>query len=206
MLLLLLLPNHINNKMPLTPQTCSPFSSVLEFVCLPWSEVCSARVTSLLLLLLLLLTPHTRSITQGNGGQDREIQSRINTASQVFRSLKNSVFTSNHVDLNSKLHFYSCLELSHLMYGAAESWALTGSQAAQLETFHNSCMRRMMGRYRGTGGPPQLSCQTGPGRCPSPNYSAATGSGGWGVQPASRRPPSSTNCFMQTTSRGAQGL
>ena len=30
-------------------------SSVLEFVCLPWSEVCSARVTSLLLLLLLLL-------------------------------------------------------------------------------------------------------------------------------------------------------
>ena len=29
--------------------------SVLEFVCLPWSEVCSARVTSLLLLLLLLL-------------------------------------------------------------------------------------------------------------------------------------------------------
>ena len=28
---------------------------VLEFVCLPWSEVCSARVTSLLLLLLLLM-------------------------------------------------------------------------------------------------------------------------------------------------------
>ena len=27
---------------------------MLEFVCLPWSEVCSARVTSLLLLLLLL--------------------------------------------------------------------------------------------------------------------------------------------------------
>ena len=37
---------------------CSPFSSVLEFVCLPWSEVCSARVTSLLLLLLLLLHHH----------------------------------------------------------------------------------------------------------------------------------------------------
>ena len=92
------------------------------------------------------------SITQGNGGQDREIQSRINTSSQVFRSLKKSVFTSNHVDLNSKLHFYSCLVLSRLMYGAAESWALTGSQAAQLETFHNSCMRRMMGRHWGTGG------------------------------------------------------
>ena len=40
------------------------------------------------------------SITQGNGGQDREIQSRINASSQVFRSLKKSVFTSEHVDLN----------------------------------------------------------------------------------------------------------
>ena len=48
--------------------------------------------------------------------------------------VQKSVFTSNHVDLNSKLHFYSCLVLSRLMYGAAESWALTGSQAAQLET------------------------------------------------------------------------
>ena len=62
------------------------------------------------------------SITQGNGRQDREIQSRINTVSQVFRSLKKSVFTSNHVDINSKLHFYSCLVLSRLMCGAA-SWA-----------------------------------------------------------------------------------
>ena len=35
------------------------------------------------------------SITQGTGGRDREIQSRINAASQVFRSLKKSVFTSN---------------------------------------------------------------------------------------------------------------
>ena len=72
---------------------------------------------------------------RGAGGQDREIQSRINAASQVFRSLEKSVFTSNHVDLNSKLHFYSCLVLSRLTYGAAEPWALTGSQAAQLETF-----------------------------------------------------------------------
>ena len=36
----------------------------------------------------------------------------------MFRSLKKSVFMSNHVDLNSKLHFYSCLVLSRLMYRA----------------------------------------------------------------------------------------
>ena len=49
------------------------------------------------------------------------------------------------------------------MYGAAESWALTGSQAAQLETFHNSCMRSMMGRYRGTGGPSTAELLDGTG-------------------------------------------
>ena len=58
-----------NNARPLTLKaspfyTCSPFSSVLEFVCLPWSEVCSARVTSLLLLLLLLfLTLKSMTLT-----------------------------------------------------------------------------------------------------------------------------------------------
>ena len=42
-----------------------PFSSVLEFVCLPWSEVCSARVTSLLLLLLLLLDDYIQYVLPG---------------------------------------------------------------------------------------------------------------------------------------------
>ena len=32
---------------------------MLEFVCLPWSEVCSARVTSLLLLFIIIYTLHT---------------------------------------------------------------------------------------------------------------------------------------------------
>ena len=47
----------------------------------------------------------------------------------MFRPLQKSVFTSNHVDLNHKLHFYSCLVLSRL------------------------CMRCMIGRHRGLGGP-----------------------------------------------------
>ena len=55
--------------------------------------------------------------------------------------------------LKFKLHLYSGLVLSRLTYGAAESWARTSSRAAQLETFHNSCMCRRMGRYWGLGGP-----------------------------------------------------
>ena len=38
--------------------------------------------------------------------------------------------------LGSKLKFYKSLVLPRLMYGAAESWALTEAQGAQLETFH----------------------------------------------------------------------
>ena len=42
---------------------------------------------------------------------------------------------------------------SILMYGAAESWALTEVQGAQLETFHNGCLRQIMGLHRGPDGP-----------------------------------------------------
>ena len=46
------------------------------------------------------------------------------------------------------------LVLPRLMYGAAESWALiTEAQGAQLETFHNGCLRQMMGLHRGPDGP-----------------------------------------------------
>ena len=117
-------------------------------------------------------------------------------------SLKKSVFTSNHVDLNSKLHFYSCLVLSRLMNGAAESWALTGSQAAQLETFHNACMRRMMGRYWGTGGPSTAELLDVTGQMPISQLLSRHRVRWLGH--AARKPE--TNCCMQTPSRGAQGL
>ena len=48
---------------------------------------------------------------------------------------------------------YDLLVLPRLMYGAAESWALTEAQGAQLETFQNGCLRQMMGLHRGPDGP-----------------------------------------------------
>ena len=54
---------------------------------------------------------------------------------------------------------YDLLVLPRLMYGAAESWALTEAQGAQLETFHNGCLRQMMGQMaQGQMAPPRLSC------------------------------------------------
>ena len=70
---------------------------MLEFVCLPWSEVCSARVTSLLLLFI------------------------INKA------------YSKKVSLRVKFNVYSAMVLSVLLFGAAESWALSKTQLSTLE-------------------------------------------------------------------------
>ena len=77
------------------------------------------------------------SIVQADGGQDRELQRRLCSAGQIFRSLKANLFSSKRVGLGAKLKFYKSLVLPRLMYGAAESWALTEAQGAQLETFHN---------------------------------------------------------------------
>ena len=102
------------------------------------------------------------SIVQADGGQDRELQ-RLCSAGQVFRSLKANLFSSRRVGLGAKLKFYKSLVLPRLMYGAAESWALTEAQGAQLETFHNGCLRQMMGLHRGPDGPStaELLARTG---------------------------------------------
>ena len=90
------------------------------------------------------------SIVQADGGQDKELQRRLCSAGQVFRSLKANLFSSRGVGLGSKLKFYKSLVLPRLMYGTAESWAFTEAQGAQLETFHNGCL---MGLHRGPDGP-----------------------------------------------------
>ena len=45
------------------------------------------------------------SIVQADGGQDRELQRRLCSAWQVFRSLKANLFSSRRVGLGSKLKF-----------------------------------------------------------------------------------------------------
>ena len=59
------------------------------------------------------------------------------------------------MDLNSQFQFYSCLMPGALMLmpHIRGSRVMGPHEAAQLETFHNFYMRRMMGRCRGTGGP-----------------------------------------------------
>jgi hypothetical protein len=43
---------------------------------------------------------------------------------------------------------YKAIVVPTLLYGAAESWALTASQAHQLDVFNTSCLRRILGFTR----------------------------------------------------------
>ena len=54
------------------------------------------------------------SIVQADGGQDRELQRRLCSAGQVFRSLKANLFSSKRVGLGAKLKFYKSLVLPRL--------------------------------------------------------------------------------------------
>ena len=55
------------------------------------------------------------SIVLADGGQDRELQKRLCSAGQVFRSLKANMFSSRKVGLGTKLKFYKYLVLPRLM-------------------------------------------------------------------------------------------
>ena len=68
------------------------------------------------------------------GGRTRSFRRRLCSAWQVFKSLNATLFSSRGVGLGSKLKYYKSLVWLQLMYGAAESWALTEAQGAQLET------------------------------------------------------------------------
>ena len=60
------------------------------------------------------------SIVQAGGWQDKELQRRLCSAGQVFRSLKANLFSSRRVGLGSKLKFYKSLVLVQRSLGPSQ--------------------------------------------------------------------------------------
>jgi hypothetical protein len=50
--------------------------------------------------------------------------------------------------MRTRMLVYKAIVVPTLLYGAAESWALTASQAHQLNVFNTSCLRRILGLTR----------------------------------------------------------
>ncbi len=88
------------------------------------------------------------STVSADGSQEREINRRLGLAAAAFYQLQPRVLGSRHVSLSAKIAIYQTVVLPTLLYGAAESWALTAVQLQRLEVFHTTCLRRMLGVRR----------------------------------------------------------
>ena len=87
-------------------------------------------------------------IAEASGSQEREINHRLQLAGHAFRQFLPGVFRSRRVGLRTKVMLYRVAVLFVLLYGAAESWALTESQLHRLCVFNTTCLRRIMGVSR----------------------------------------------------------
>jgi hypothetical protein len=107
------------------------------------------------------------SLMVQSGAVEQELNRRLSLAGMQVSSLRTRVFLDRGVSLSTKLRIYKAVVLPTLLYGAAESWALTEKQQRRLDVFHNNCLRTMLGvRLRGAGSMSnaQLWAETGSGQ------------------------------------------
>ena len=82
------------------------------------------------------------SIIDKLGGTDADIRMRIGKARTAFLMLKN-VWSSNQISRRTKLRLFNTNVKSVLLYGA-ESWRCNKVGTVKLQTFVNSCLRRIL--------------------------------------------------------------
>ena len=72
------------------------------------------------------------------------VDRRIKSARGAFGALRNSIFDSRHIELQTKKSVYLTIVINILLYGA-ENWCLTEELLDRLRVFHNQCVRDMTG-------------------------------------------------------------
>ena len=82
------------------------------------------------------------SIVDKQGGTDADIKIRIRKARIAFQQLKN-IWTSKNLSYNTKIRIFNTNVKSVLLYGA-ETWRTTINTNKKLQTFINSCLRRIL--------------------------------------------------------------
>ncbi|KAL1447452.1 hypothetical protein WDU94_015565 [Cyamophila willieti] len=83
------------------------------------------------------------STIESNGTHDTEVNHRINSASQNFRSLYDRLWKHHNINTKTKLKIYETVILSTLLY-ASESWTLTEAHQKRLNRFHIRCLKSIM--------------------------------------------------------------
>ena len=82
------------------------------------------------------------SIVDKQGGTDADIKIRIRKARIAFQQLKN-IWTSRNLSYKTKIRIFNTNVKSVLLYGA-ETWRTTINTNKKLQTFINSCLRRIL--------------------------------------------------------------
>ena len=85
------------------------------------------------------------SQVQASGQQEAELSRRLGAAGVAFEQLRPRVFSARGVSLASKVRIYKAVVIPTLLYGAAESWALSQGQLSRLDAFNAKCLRRILG-------------------------------------------------------------
>ena len=82
------------------------------------------------------------SIVDKQGGTDADIKIRIRKARIAFQQLKN-IWTSRNLSYKTKIRIFNTNVKSVLLYGA-DTWRTTINTNKKLQTFINSCLRRIL--------------------------------------------------------------
>ena len=82
------------------------------------------------------------SVINQDGGTDADIKARIGKARSAFIILKN-IWKSHHISPGTKTRLFNSNVKSVLLYGA-ETWRTTKSITNKIQTFVNSCLRRIL--------------------------------------------------------------
>ena len=84
------------------------------------------------------------SILSSNNTVDAEVESRINKASQVFRSLSRLVWYQRKIKVSTKLKLFKAIIIPTLLYGS-ETWNVIQSHIQRLQVFTNRFLRIITG-------------------------------------------------------------
>ena len=84
------------------------------------------------------------SVVEAKGGVGKDVCERIAKASRAFGMLKEPVFRDRNLSITTKRLVYNSVVLGVLLYGS-ETWTTTRSITRKLESFHNRCLRGILG-------------------------------------------------------------
>ena len=82
------------------------------------------------------------SVINQQGGTDADVKTRIGKARAAFITLKN-IWRSNLITSRTKIRLFNSNVKSALLYGA-ETWRTTKTTIKRVQTFINSCLRRIL--------------------------------------------------------------